>query len=377
MKQKIQIVILFSVLFGLSNCKKAENDILYNKKYVKEIKEARKELGQFLASNFIPGASVAVMKDGEIIYSEGLGWASRDLEVRANRKTKFRIGGSSELFTNIIYQKLVEEGKLNPDSSIQHYYPQFPQKEYKISLQNLAQKTSGLRDATLKERNWHAINITSEKGLDVFKDDPLATEPGLYQTESPYHYNVLGVVMEKVAAMNYYKLLEHYITDTLNLTNTSIDNPLTTIKDRSNFFDQNYIAQVVNAETYDLRYQAASNGILSNAEDLAKFGSALINSDYLAKETKDKLWEPTPLFNDIPSRMANGWMLFIDNSGRKIYGRTSSVIGGSSSIIIYPEENLIIAYACNLTGSMDKTPVFEVAMHFLPEAKEKAATNEE
>jgi CubicO group peptidase (beta-lactamase class C family) len=377
MKQKIQFVILFSVLFGLSNCKKAENDILYNKKYVKEIKEARKELGQFLASNFIPGASVAVLKDGELIYSEGLGWASRDLEVRANRKTKFRIGGSSELFTNIIYQKLIEEGKLNPDSSIQYYYPEFPQKEYKITLQNLAQKTSGLREATLKERNWHAINIASEKGLDVIKDDPLATKPGVYQTESPYNYNLLGVVMEKVTAMSYYKLLEHYITDTLNLTNTTIDNPLTTIPNRSNFFDQNYIAQVVNAETYDLRYQAASNGILSNAEDLAKFGSALINSDYLSKETKDQLWEPTPLFNEIPSRMANGWMLFVDNSGRKIYGKTSSVIGGSSSIIIYPEENLIIAYACNLTGSMDKTPVFEVAMHFLPEAKENAVSNEE
>jgi len=372
MKYKVQIVILFSVLFGLSNCKKAENDIHYSKKYVKQIKEARKELATFLSSNFIPGASVAIMKDGELIYSEGLGYASKDLEVRANRKTKFRIGDGSELFTNIIYQKLIEEGVLHPDSSVQHYYPEFPKKKYKLTLENLAQKTSGIREATSSERAWQAINVSRKKGLDPIKDEPLLAPPGLYQNKSMYNYNLLGVVMEEATKMNFYKLLDHYITDTLNLTNTTVDNPLVTIKDRSNFFDQNYIAQVVNASTIDLRYRAASNGILSNAEDMVKFASSILNSDYLSEETKENLWEPIPLYNDIPSQVSNGWMLLIDNRGRKIYGNKSSVHGGSSSIIMYPEENLIVAFVSNLTGSMDKTPVFEIAMHFLPEEKDEA-----
>ncbi|MCY1722751.1 serine hydrolase [Prolixibacteraceae bacterium Z1-6] len=374
MKHGIQMVLLFSVLFGLSNCKKPENDILYNKKYIKEIKAARKDLGYYLGSNFIPGASIAVMKDGELIYSEGIGYASKDLDVRANRSTKFRIGNTSELFTNVIYQKLVEEGILHPDSSVQHYYPEFPEKAYKITVNDLAQQISGIRDPNSNETNQQGLNVKLEKGLEQVINEPLKTPPGVYQTTGFFNYNLLGVVMKKATQMSYSKLLEKYVTDTLNLSNTVMDNPFLTIKNRSDFYDQNYIAQVVNETTRDLRYRSPSDGLLSNAEDLAKLGNTILNSDYLSEETRANLWQAIPLYNDIPSQVANAWMLLIDNEGNKIYGKAGSVSGGSSSLVIYPDENLIVAFACNLTMPTDKTPIFNVAKYFLPNGFEKETT---
>jgi serine beta-lactamase-like protein LACTB, mitochondrial len=73
MKFGIHIFILFIILSGLTNCKKESNNILYDKKYIKEIKAARKDMGLYLTRNQIPGATVAVSKNGKIIYSEGIG----------------------------------------------------------------------------------------------------------------------------------------------------------------------------------------------------------------------------------------------------------------------------------------------------------------
>lgn len=325
----------------------------------------------FIASNFIPGASVTVVKNGEIIYSDAFGLASKDFEVLAKRDTKFRIGNLSELFTNLIYQKLVEEGTLHPDSSIQHYYPEFPEKADKLTLYHLAQQTSSIREMMGNESNGIYLNTTLEKGIDLVKDDPLVSPPGLYQVESNFNSNILGVVMEKATKKRFRQLLREYVTDTLHLNNTVIDNPLITIKNRSNFYDQNYIAQIVNATTIDLRFRAPSDGLLSTSDDLAKLGIAVLYSDYLSSKTKESLFEPVPLYNNIPSEMANGWMLMQDNKGRSAYGKSGSVSGGGSAILIYPAESLIITYTCNLTGSMDNTPIFTIAKHFLPAVEEQ------
>ncbi len=91
MKRGIQLLILVAVLLGFSSCRKNQIDIVYDKKYIKDIKELRKEIAFYLQRNFIPGGSFAIARDGKFIYSEGMGLASKDLDVPVNRKTKFRI----------------------------------------------------------------------------------------------------------------------------------------------------------------------------------------------------------------------------------------------------------------------------------------------
>lgn len=372
MKRKIQTLILVAFLLGLSNCKKEASDVIYKKSYIEEIKAARKAVSVFVASNFIPGASVTVIKDNEIIYSDAFGYASKDLMVPAKRATKFRIGSLSQLFTNVLYHKLVEEGTLHPDSSIQHYYPDFPEKEHPLTLKHLVQHTSGIRLLSPQEETGLYLNHSLEKGLELFKHEDLAATPGLYQYESQFNYNLLGVVMEKASKKSFRHLLKEMVTDTLHLDNTVLDNPLQIIENRSNFFDHNYLAQIINSTTIDLRYRAPADGMLSTAEDLAKLGLTIMDSDFLSVETQNTLFEPELLFNNIPSQMSNGWMLLTDRDGRTVYGKSGSVQGGGGALILYPSENLVISYVCNLTTPMDNTPIFKIAEHFLPLKEKKS-----
>lgn len=370
MKRGIQIFILFFVLVALTNCDKAENDILYNKKYIDEIKQVRKEVAFYMQSNFIPGGQIAISKNGEMIYSEGIGLASKDLEVKATRDTKFRIGSLSEMFTTIAYLKMVEYGKLIPDSTIQYYLPEFPQKRLPVKVKNLESHTSGIREMKSKERNWAATNIGINKGLEVFQDDELMAPPGAFQKESRLNFNLLGAVMEKAAGKRFYEVLEDYVTDTLHFENTVPDNLFGTVKGRSDFYDHNMIAQVVNATSLDLSWRLPSDGLLSTAEDLVKLGNIYMNSDYLSDETSAKMFQPDTLTNGIPSQFANGWLLLHDKMGNLVYGREGFVYGGSSAILMYPDEQLVIAMTANLTQERANFPLFTLADFFLPKQEE-------
>lgn len=365
MKPAILIILLLAIVIGFTNCKKQTSNIVYEKKYIDEIKKTREQMVFYLTRNAIPGASIAVAKNGQLIYSEGFGLASKELEVRATRETKFRIGKVSELFTSFIYYRMVEEGILHPDSSIQHYMPNFPVKEHNITLKHLVYHTSGIRQEKYPEEDWPALNVTLQKGLDKFKNDPLISPPDLYQNNTMYNFNLLGAIMEKITNKPFRKVLNEYLIDTLNLTNTLIDNPLATIKGRSAYFDHSLISQIVNAGERDLRYCAPSQGLLSNPEDLVKLGNAILYSNLLSEETKKVMFTPVPLYNNLPSEMASGWRIYHNSEEKYFFGKSGVVTGGSAFILIYPDYDLVIASTSNLNSAIKDNPIFGIAGLFI------------
>lgn len=368
------VIFLLAILIGLTNCKKHNNDIVYNKKYIDAIKKARKDFSFYLTSNSIPGGSIAISKGGELVYSEAMGLASKDLDVPATRNTKFRIGSLTELFTSLTYQLLVEKGTLHPDSSVQYYMPEFPEKKYKITLENLVNNTSGMRPEGSGKEYTNKFNLSLQKGIDSFKDDSLMAEPGYYQYASSLNYNLLGAVMEKATHKNFEKIVKELVTDTLHLENTVFDHPLGTIKGRSDFYDHNIVALLINAISIDLRSQAPSKGLLSNAEDLVKLGNAFLFSDYISEDIKKRIFSLSTLKSGLLAQNSNGWLVLEDNYGREVYARTGSVVGGGATILIFPEEELIVACTVNTTMDMQEPPDYKIATYFLPEPEKPQQT---
>jgi CubicO group peptidase (beta-lactamase class C family) len=365
MRQVFRLSLLLILVISFGGCRKKKSDVLYERKYIDEIKAARKDAIFYMTRNVVPGATFAIAKEGKFIYSEGMGLASADLEVPVTRSTKFRIGEISELFTSLIYQKMIDDRLLHPDSSVQFYLTDFPEKQFKLPLYHLAYHTSGIRIPSLEESDWRAQNVSVQAGLETFMKDPLLYPPGAYQVSSIFNYNLLGAVMEKVSGESFNTILAKYVTDTLGLENTLVDNPFMSIRGRANHFDHNFIAQVVPATFRDLRYKAPSQGILSNAEDLVKFGNALLYSGYFTEVIKDRLFEPFILPNGLPAPMAHGWILMEDRYGRKMYGKSGTVTGGSAALLIYPEEKIVVACATNLSLITEDFPLFAMAGHFL------------
>jgi CubicO group peptidase (beta-lactamase class C family) len=361
-------------MFLLSNCEKKAPNIIYDGRYKKEIAQVRKEASVYMMLNNIPGATFAISMDGKIIYSEGIGLASKDLEVPATRKTKFRIGELSELFTSLIYQMMVEDGTLHPDSSVQHYIPDFPLSDfkgstYKITLNQLVNHSSGIRQQNKNEQVWSRTNVTLQNSIDNFKNESLDSEPGWYQSQSSSNYLLLGAIMEKASGKHFPELLREYVTDTLKLVNTEVDNPFRTVIGRTDFFDFNLVAQVVNSTFRDMRYRAPSDGILSNAEDLVRFGNAILNSDLISEQIKERIFLTTELRGEFPPTIANGWIVQKNKNDEFFYGKVGGVTGGGAVLLLIPDKKMVIAVTVNLT-STDEIPVFRIFNPFLNENNE-------
>jgi CubicO group peptidase (beta-lactamase class C family) len=371
MRKLSGILGLLILVITFSGCSKKKNNIIYDRNYLKQIKEVRKDVVNYLVSGYVPGASLAVSKDGKLIYSEGMGYASKDLEVPVTRETKFRIGDVSECFTALIYQSVVEKGIINPDSSVTHYLPDFPRKKYKLTPEHLVYHISGIRKPTPAETDWRNVQTTLQEGIGVFKNDSLMYPPGIFQENNLFNYNLLGAILEKTTGKAYPQLLKEYITDTLHLTNTMVDNPFSIITGRSDFYDLSIIAQLINANTLDLRYHAPSEGLLSNAEDLVKLGNAMLNSSVITESIRDSVLSPANLPNNLKTVISKGWISMIDSYGRKFYGRSGGVTGGSAALLVYPDEKLVVAVTMNLTDRLGQYPIMEMAQKFLktPETK--------
>lgn len=375
MKQAFFYVIVIALVLFFSGCEKKTNIILYDGKYKNELKKVREEISTYLVLNNIPGASLAISIDGKIIYSEGLGLASKDLQVPATRETKFRVGELSELFIGLMYQMMVENGTLHPDSTVQHYIPEYPlsvfkQTNNKITISQLVNHSSGIREPSDDEFIGTGANFTLEKSINLFKNDQLQSLPGWFEAPSAFNYNLLGTIMEKATGKHFPDLLQSYIIDSLKLTHTEIDNPFRTVIGRTDFFDYNLVAQVVNASFRDMRFRAPSEGILSNAEDLVNFGNAILFSDIISKNIKSRLFKPINLLGDFPPTMANGWVVLKNTEGNFMYGRVGGVTGGCSVLLIIPDEKLVIAGITNL-NSTDEIPVFKLIEPFLKESENK------
>lgn len=365
MKQIFFGLLLSALLLASWGCEKKPANIIFDNSYSDAIKQTRKDIGLYITRSYIPGATVAVAKDNKIIYSEGIGAASKELNAPMTRESKTRIGDVSEIFTFLMYLKLVEEGVLNPDSSVQHYIPDYPATDYKLAIKHLPYHTSGIRREESFEEDIPAINVTLQQGLKVFMNDPLTNPPGWFQESSMFNTNLLGAIMEKATRKNFPILLKKYLTDTLNLTNTVLDNPTAIIQGRTDFYDRNMFGQNINAPFRDLRFKAPSKGILSNAEDLVKLGMAILKSDYFNEGFRENLFKPCELYGGYKSEMANGWLLMQDDQGSQFYGSGGGVTGGGAAILIYPDDNLVVAYTANLSIGTGDMPVFDIASHFL------------
>ncbi len=361
MKKWVFISILPVILISSAGCRRQNRDLIYyNRAYLNVIKDAREEAFFFLARNFVPGSSIALSVDGKLVWSEGMGQASTDLEVPATRSTKYRIGQVTQVLTSLCYHQMAEAGILNPDSSVRKYVPRFPEKNYPLLLHHLADQTSGIRPATEIELFRSGFNISLEEGLQLFYGDTLLFPPGMYQYPSHFNYNLLGAVMEGVAGESFPKVIKRWVTDTLGMDQTVHDSPFITIKNRSNFYDLNLVAQVIHAPTTDLRSRMPSDGYLSTAEDLIILGNALLSSPELSESVKQKMFTLPDIRGEYPPRWGNGFLFLDDEGERKIYLSRGMTKGSGAMLIIDPETRIVLAWLINLNDSGEELPGLKI-----------------
>lgn len=367
MKKQVlfRAILVLTICGTLLSCEKKSSDptVVRTAKYRKSLKEAYQKLGLFYQTNTIPGMTVAVSISNQLVWADGFGYSNYELKAKTSPSHKFRIGQISELITALTAAKLYEEGKLQIDRPVSEYLPEMNQKHLDYTIRQLGAHAAGIRQESVKAGK-DSVN-TLEQIVKSFIYDDLFFPPGTYYSHTELGIDLIAQIIEKSQGMNFTKAVKMTLTDTLNLTSTIPDVPFRIIENRSSHYDYDFIAQPMVAGQIDLRGKEASAGYLSSVIDLVKMGNAILYPGFLKQETINLLTTPFKLTNGQEISYSFGLIVSKDYKNRTFYGQRGGVSGGSATLLIYPEDKLVIAIASNIENNSQELPVFEIANIFL------------
>ena len=376
-KQKLfkQLLILLILCGSLLSCKKkpADESIVRSPKYKKSLIEAYQKLGVFSTINYIPGLTIAVSIDNQLVLADGFGYSNMELKTKTSPSHKFRIGQVSELVTTLTAAKLYEQGKLKMDQPVSDILPDLSKKPLPYSIYQLGTHSSGLRTENNPAGKGGIQRLDTI--VNSFIKDDLLYEPGTGVLHTELGFDLIGYIIQKTNKDFFTSVVQKTLIDPLKLENTAPDNVYSIIKNRSNFYDYDYLAQPSGAEPIDLRGKEASAGYLCSVIDLVKMGNTMLYPGFLKQETIDMITKPFITKSGQTSQFGFGLIVNKDMEGRVFYGQRGSVNGGFTMLLIYPEDKLVIAMASNIGNCSWEFPVFEIASIFQnqlhPERKAK------
>jgi len=332
-----------AVLFIVSSCTLSAQTTI-DERYAGQIGRARDTLMLAMERYATPGASVTLSIDGEIVWNESFGVASLELDVPATPDTKFRIGSVSKALTAGAVTILVQEGKLDLDTSVREYVPTFPPKRYTITTRQLAGHLAGIRHYRGREFFSQKRYATVEEGLDIFRDDSLLFEPGTRYSYSSYGFNLISAVIEGASGRPFLQFMRDRIFVPLGMLSTEPEYPDSIILNRSEFYFGGDVH--TNAPTIDNSYKWAGGGFLSTTEDLVLYANEVMSGDMFTEEGRELMFTSQELKDGSLTSYSIGWRVH-DENGDMTVSHGGGSIGGTAMLILVPEKKLAIAVLCN------------------------------
>ncbi|WP_066394928.1 serine hydrolase domain-containing protein [Fictibacillus phosphorivorans] len=205
--------------------------VLFSSTTIAQESELKGQIEQFMKESLeeyqIPGASLAIVQGEKVIFQENWGKQSNGKEITNN--TLFTIGSISKPITSLAIMKLVEEGKIDLDTSIHSYLPSFHydkgNAKNEITIRHLLSHTSGissyegLKVADQKLRGKDAI----KKATEMLNGVKLNKDPGRMHQYSAANYLLLGRVIEEVSKTSYAQYMENEIFTELRMDHSVSD----------------------------------------------------------------------------------------------------------------------------------------------------------
>jgi CubicO group peptidase (beta-lactamase class C family) len=250
---------------------------------------------------------------------------------------------------------------------IQKYCAAFPDKPWPVTARQLLGHLGGIRHYTKPgEQNGTTHYFTIEESLKIFKDDPLLHEPGSKFHYTTYGYSLLGCAIEGAAGRGYEDYMHENIFKSAGMTHTRIDDHFSIVPERARGYlkldEQTYaqlpavvkgkvkVGQLYNAQLHDTSMKVPGGGLVSTAEDLVKFGHALMKGTLVKQATLEQMWTPQQTKDGNKTTYGLGWGIS-ERAGMKLISHSGGQAGTSTLLYVLPEKNIVIAAMCNLEGA--------------------------
>ncbi|MFC3749797.1 serine hydrolase domain-containing protein [Paenibacillus sp. GCM10012306] len=300
----------------------------------------------------------AIIDHGNIVVSGQSGKNDEKGQKPLTKDTMYGIGSTSKMFTAVSLMQLVDQGKIDLDTPVVQYIPEFRMKDerYKqITPRMLLNHSSGLNGSSLTNAFLFEDNDTyaHDTLLEQLAGQTLKAAPGAYSVYCNDGFTLAEILVERVSGMDFTSYIHKFITQPLGMANTKtpLDSPSTARM--AGLFYPTYPGQLPN-ETANV---IGAGGIYSTAEDLARFSQIFtgkaeeVLSGKSAAAMAQNEYE-TPLWPDDTAASFDyayglGWdsvnLYPFSEYGMKGLTKGGDTILYHSSLVVLPEQNLAAA----------------------------------
>jgi CubicO group peptidase (beta-lactamase class C family) len=323
-----------------------------------------------------PGAAVAVVRDGKMLYAGGFGRANIEHDIPITTATVFDIASLAKQFTGMAIAMLVQQGKLSLEDDYRKHLPEMPDFGSTITIDHLLHHTSGIRD-------WpRLLAIAGGDMGDVIpferilalarRQSQLNFPPGTELEYSNTNYNLLAEIVSRVTGTPFPEWADQDLFEPLDMTSTHCQSdPEAVIPQRATGYYRKRPDWSLRRSSNNLAAYGSSS-LFTTVEDLARWA---INFDTLAlggKEVQDLMLRPGILQSGAPANYGFGLNLD-EHGGLPMVGHSGGWASFRTALLRFPEQRLTVIVLANSSRFNSDGMALKVAGLYLQEALTAAA----
>lgn len=339
-------------------------------------------LAAFLLLNEVPGAALAIARDGRLVYARGMGLADRSTGQRVEPQSLFRIASISKPVTAVTILQLAQQGRLKLDDPVRSFLKLEPflpegavvdERWNQVTLRHLLRHQGGWDREKSFDPMFRSVEIARDLNVPppaqagqiirYMLGRPLDFAPGEQTSYSNFGYCLLGRVIEQVTGQRYDEAVRAQIWDPLSLHRPRLGRTLaadraagevtySVRKDRTGPAVVGEVGQPVPLPygAWALEPMDSHGGWIASAIDLVRFGAALDATaplPLLGEEFRQAIWErpagsPDTSTGDQPPTPYEGcgWRVVPLRSGGRNIFHTGS-LDGTAALLVCRHDHLV------------------------------------
>ena len=337
---------------------------VYSEGYSSATEESRRLARSLIVDENLPGLSVAVSVDGEIVWAEGFGWADIQGRTPVTPLTRFRLGSVSKTLTAAAVALLYERDRIDLDAPVQRYVPAYPQKQWTITTRQLMGDVAGVHvirgdnNDIMPARDCASLN----EAVETLAGEPLLFEPGTKYRFSTNGWILLSAVVEAAAGESFSTFMMRELFMSLGMESTIIEANEKLDDTTSFYFPRAAERPALGVEEASRRHNSCLFGAgayLSTPSDLARFGSAMLKPTLLKADTIALLQTPLHLASGSSTDFALGWKVErvqLNGSSTRMVAHRATPMGGTAALLMFPDHRLVIAATSNVSNAAGVAP---------------------
>lgn len=298
----------------------------------------------------VPGASVAIYRDGRIALAKAYGCADLGARAPARVETNYRLASVTKQFTAMCIMQLAERGQLAYDDPITRFFPDFPAIGRGITVRQFLGHTSGLKDYEDLIPPGRTEQLQDRDVLEILKSqEQTYFPPGTQYRYSNSGYALLALVVEQISGQDFATYLKENIFAPLGMDATVAYEPgISTVPRRA----LGYRRTDAGWEDADQSMTSAvlgDGGIYTSVVDYFRWDQALYTDQLVSRGALAEAFTPAKLADGTATNYGFGWRID-ERNGVTVIHHNGETCGFNTAVRRVPERRLAVVVFTNRAG---------------------------